>query len=235
MAAQPQLKPYLTPEEYLAFERQAETRSEYWQGETFALAGASTNHTIIGANTLAELVMQLKARNCTAHTSDLRVKVSRAELYTYPDVTVVCGKAEFEDRDDDTLLNPTVIIEVLSPSIEVYDRGAKFEFYRTLESLTDYLLVSQSSPTVEHYTRQPDDRWLLTAYKGLDAVAPIAAIGCELRLADVYDKVTWPAEETPPQRLRRVREAQGIFSITWGRPVRFLIRSGRPVCCLAET
>ena len=101
------------------------------------------------------------------------MKITRAGLYTYPDVTVVCGKAEFEDRSEDTLLNPTVLIEVLSPSTEAYDRGAKFEFYRTLESLTDYLLISQSKPIIEHFTRQPDDRWLLSTYKGLDAVAPI--------------------------------------------------------------
>jgi Uma2 family endonuclease len=164
MSALPQLKPYLTPEEYLALERQVETKSEYWGGEVYALAGASTNHTIIGANTLAELVMQLKGRPCTAHTNDLRIKVTRAGLYTYSDVVVVCGKAEFEDRSEDTLLNPTVLIEVLSPSTEAYDRGTKFEFYRTLESLYDYLLISQSKPIIEHFTRQPDDRWLLSTY-----------------------------------------------------------------------
>jgi Uma2 family endonuclease len=211
MSALPQPKPYLTPEEYLALERQAETKSEYWQGETYALAGASTAHTIIGANTLAELVMQLKGRPCTVHTSDLRVKVARAGLYTYPDVTVVCGKAEFDDRSEDTLLNPTVIIEVLSPSTEAYDRGTKFEFYRTLESLTDYLLISQSKPIIEHFARQPDDRWLLSTYKGLDAVAPVPSIGCELRLADVYDKVTWPAEEDRPQSIRVVKESDRSY------------------------
>ena len=217
MTDQAQLKPYLTPEEYLAQERQAEIKSEYWQGETYDMAGASTNHTIIGANTLAELVMQLKGRPCTAHTSDLRVNVRRAGLYTYPDVTVVCGKAEFEGRHEDTLLNPTVIIEVLSPSTEAYDRGMKFEIYRMLESLSDYLLVSQERPTIEHYTRRPDDQWLLTTYKGLDAVAPIATIGCELRLADVYDKVTWPAEETWAYRFRVVKETMAAYTDA-GRP-----------------
>jgi Uma2 family endonuclease len=212
MSALPQPKPYLTPEEYLALERQAETKSEYWGGEVYALAGASTTHTIIGANTLAELVMQLKGWPCTAHTNDLRIKVARAGLYTYPDVAVVCGKAEFEDRNEDTLLNPTVLIEVLSPSTEAYDRGAKFEFYRTLESLSDYLLVSQSRPIIEHFTRQPDDRWLMSTYKGLDAVASIPAIGCELRLADVYDKVTWPAEEDRPQGIRVVKESDETYT-----------------------
>ncbi len=217
MAAQAQLKPYLTPEEYLALERRAKIKSEYWQGELYAMAGASTNHTIIGANALAELVMQLKGRPCTAHTSDMRVKVARADLYTYPDVTIVCGKAKFEDRHEDTLLNPTVIIEVLSPSTEAYDRGAKFELYRMLESLSDYLLVSQERPTIEHYTRQPDDQWLLATYKGLDAVAAIPSIGCELRLADVYDKVTWPAEETWAHRIRLVKETMAAYTAD-GRP-----------------
>ena len=150
--------------------------------------------------------MQLKGRTCIAHTNDLRIKVTRAGLYTYPDVAVVCGKPEFEDRDEDTLLNPTVLIEVLSPSTEAYDRGAKFEFYRMLESLSDYLLISQSKPIIEHFTRQPEDRWLLSTYKGLEAVAPISSIGCELRLADVYDKVAWLAEDAQPQSLRVVKE-----------------------------
>ena len=102
---------------------------------------------------------------------------------------------------------------MLSPSTEAYDRGAKFEFYRTLESLTDYLLISQSRPIIEHFTRQPDDRWLMSTYKGLDAVAPIPAIGCELRLADVYDKVTWPAEEARPQGIRVVKEADEGYAV----------------------
>ncbi len=141
-----------------------------------------------------------------------RVKVSRADLYAYPDVTIVCGKAEFEDWQMDTLLNPTVIIEILSPSTEAYDRGAKFEFYRTLESLSDYLLISQISPTIEHYTRHAEDRWLLMTYKGLDAIVPIASIGCELRLADVCDKVEWPEEAPRRPRLRAVKETEESYA-----------------------
>jgi Uma2 family endonuclease len=213
MAALPQMKSVLTPEEYLALERQAETKSEYWQGEIYAMSGASRWHNLVAFNLAVVLGPQLKHRPCEAYSSDMRVKVTRAGLYIYPDVTVVCGKAEFEDRELDTLLNPTVIIEVLSPSTEAYDRGAKFEFYRSLESLSDYLLVSQTSPTIEHYTRQPDDRWLLTAYKGLAVVAPIASIGCELRLTDVYDKVTWPAEELGPQRIRVVKEGDASYDV----------------------
>lgn len=213
MAALPQLVPYLTPEEYLALERQSETKSEYWQGETYLMSGASNEHTIIEANIVATLVAQLKRRPCVVRGSNLRVKVSDAGLYTYPDVTVVCGKAKFEDRIADTLLNPAIIIEVLSPSTEAYDRGAKFEFYRTLESLSDYLLVSQNKPTIEHYTRRGDDRWLLATYTGLDAVAAITSVGCELRLADVYDKVEWSAEAAPQPRLRRVKEAEAGYEV----------------------
>ena len=206
MSVLPQPKPYLTPEEYLTLERQAETKSEYWQGEVYALAGASRRHNLVAFNLAATLGVQLKSRPCEAYTSDMRVKVARADHYSYPDVTVVCGQAEFEDRSEDTLLNPTVLIEVLSPSTEAYDRGAKFEFYRTLESLTDYLLISQSKPIIEHFTRQPDERWLLSTYKGLEAVAAIPSIGCDLRLADVYDKVTWPAEDVRHRSIRVVKE-----------------------------
>jgi Uma2 family endonuclease len=207
MSALPALQSYLTPEEYLALERQSETKSEYRQGETFALAGANRGHNLIAFNLAGALSPQLKHRPCEAYVGDMRVKVANAGLYTYPDVTIVCGKAEFEDHEDDTLLNPTVIIEILSPSTEAYDRGAKFEFYRTLESLSDYLLVSRSSPTIEHFTRHADDHWLLATYRGLEAVAAIPSIGCELRLADVYDKVEWPAEATRLPRLRRVKAA----------------------------
>ena len=143
----------------------------------------------------------------------MRVKVARADHYSYPDVAVVCGQAEFEERSEDTLLNPTVLIEVLSPSTEAYDRGAKFEFYRMLESLSDYLLISQSRPIIEHYTRQPDDHWLLSTYKGLEAIVAVPSIGCELRLADVYDKVTWPAEEARPQGIRVVKEADEGYTV----------------------
>ncbi len=196
----------LTEKECLRLERQAETKSEYWNGQVYALAGASERHTIIVANTLTLFVMQFKGRACTAHASDLRVKVMPSGLYTYPDIVIICGRAQFEDRHRDTLLNPSAIIEVLSPSTEAYDRGTKFEHYRALDSLSDYLLVSQESPTVEHFERQPDDRWLLSTYKGTAAVAQIASIGCSLPLIDIFDKVEWPDEETASGTLRVVKE-----------------------------
>lgn len=207
----PQRKPYLTPAEYLAMERQSETKSDYWDGEVYALAGTSRNHNLIVTNITISLGTQVKGRPCEVYPGDMRVKAAHA-AYTYPDVVVVRGRPEFEDRERDTLLNPTVLIEVLSPSTEAYDRGAKFEAYRSLPSLADYLLVAQDRAAVEHYTRQADDRWLLTAYTGLDAVVRIESIGCELRLADLYDKV----EFSPTARvagLQRVKEGEGEYRI----------------------
>ncbi len=128
-----QLKPFLSPQEYLTLERQAETKSEYYAGEVFAMAGASRKHNTIVPNLLYLLVGQLKGRSCEVYNSDMRVKVSVTGLYTYPDLTVVCGKPRFDDDQEDTLLNPTVIVEVLSKSTEAYDRGEKFAMYRALE------------------------------------------------------------------------------------------------------
>ena len=127
------------------------------------------------------------------YPSDMRVKVTTTGLYTYPDLAVVCGKAQFEDVLGDSLLNPTVLVEVLSPSTEAYDRGAKFAHYRALASLCDYLLVAPDQPQIEHDVRQPDGSWLLHVYTGLEAVIILTALGCELPLAEVYDKVEWIA------------------------------------------
>jgi len=169
---------YLTPEEYLEMERQAETKSEYLHGEVYAMAGASPRHTLIAANAIALLVLGLKGRACSVYGSDLRILVPPTGLYTYPDVTVICGKAQFEDRQKDTLVNPTLIFEILSRSTEGYDRGEKFANYRTLESLSDYVLISLHRPFVEHYARQPDESWLLRSCEGVEAILPIPSIGC---------------------------------------------------------
>ena len=166
---------------------------------------------MIASNTLVSLVPQLKRSSCTAHGSDLRVKVRATSFYTYPDIVVVCGQPQFEDRHRDTLLNPTVIFEILSRSTEGYDRGEKFANYRTLESLTDFIMVSQYRPLVEHYARQPDETWLLTSYEGLEAVLPIPSIGCELPLADIYDKVEWPEEAAKIIGVRLVRDEPGHY------------------------
>jgi Uma2 family endonuclease len=178
-----------TPEEYLALERQAPYKSEYYAGEIFAMAGASRWHNLIVTNVIGELRSQLKGRPCTTYPSDMRVKISPTGLYAYPDVTVVCGEARFEDQQQDTLLNPTLIVEVLSESTEAYDRGGKFAHYRKLDSLLEYVLITQAKPHIEHYVRQPDNRWLLAEADSLSDTAHLLSIDCHLALAEVYDKV----------------------------------------------
>jgi Uma2 family endonuclease len=163
------------------------------------------------ANLVMILGPQLKGRPCKVYANDVRVEVRSTGLYTYPDVIVVCGRALFEDGHRDTLLNPTVIIEVLSPSTEAYDRGTKFENYRALESLSDYLLVAQESPTIEHFERLPDDKWLLSTHKGLNAVVTVVSAACSLPLRAVYDKVEWPDEETAAGILRVVKEPDSDY------------------------
>ena len=189
MSAQPQAIHYLTPQEYLEIERRAEYKSEYFDGEMFAMAGASRAHNQITTNVVGELHPQLKKRPCRVYTNDMRVKVSATGLYTYPDIVAFCGPARFDDNQKDTLLNPTVIIEVLSDSTEAYDRGKKFQHYRTLESLQEYVLISQQECRVEHYVRQPGNQWALTEVHDLTEVIQLSSIQCQLALADIYDKV----------------------------------------------
>ena len=189
MVLQP--KPHLSPQEYLAGERQAASKSEYLNGEVFAMAGASARHVLIAANVVGELRAQLKGRDCRVYSADLRVKISATGLYTYPDVAVVCGHLLFDDEQEDTVLNPTVLVEVLSESTKDYDRGGKFEHYRTLESLKEYVLIVQDRQHVEHYVRQPEGRWLLEETNRPGDVVVLPSIGCTLALAEVYDKIEW--------------------------------------------
>ncbi|MDZ7622636.1 MAG: Uma2 family endonuclease [Candidatus Competibacteraceae bacterium] len=188
----PQLaEPLITPVDYLARERRSEVRSEYLNGRIYAMSGASREHNRITINLSAMLHSRLKGKPCEPFSGDLRVKVSPTGLYTYPDVIVVCGESRFEDEHVDTLLDPTVIIEVLSDSTEAYDRGEKFAHYRALESLTDYLLVAQDRPRIEHFVRQPDSCWLYSVTDGLDKQIEIATIDCVLPLAEVYERVVF--------------------------------------------
>jgi len=191
-----QTQPIYTPEEYLALERGAATKSEYVDGEIFAMAGESRVHMTIVLNVAGELHRQHKGKPCTAYISGMRVKVSPTGMYTYPDVVAVCGKVQLEDAKSDTLLNPTVIVEVLSKSTEGYDRGTKFAHYRRLESLQEYLLVAQDAVHLEHYVRQGDGRWLLSEANRLDDAIHLPSIDCRLSLAAVYDK-TEIQSETP--------------------------------------
>ena len=187
MSSQAQLR--YTATEYLAMERVAQVRSEFLDGEIFAMAGASRRHNLICLNVGAELRAQLRERPCEVYASEMRVKISATGLYTYPDGVVVCGEPSFEDAEVDTLLNPTLLVEVLSKSTEDYDRGSKFEHYRTLESLREYVLVAQDKAQVVHYVRQADDTWLLSEVSGLEGRVALPSIDAELIMAEVYAKV----------------------------------------------
>ena len=188
-------KPYFTPEQYLAREREAEHKSEYLRGEIFAMSGASEQHNLITWNVAGELRSQLKGRPCKAYINDMRVRVSPTGLYTYPDVVAVCGEPQFDDTQMDTLVNPNVIIEVLSATTEAYDRGDKFGHYQTLETLTEYVLISQDRPRVERFLRQADSQWLFSVAHGLQASVPLSSIGCHLALREIYDKVDFPRSD----------------------------------------
>lgn len=183
----------MSVEDYLAFERASEEKHEYLNGEIFLMSGASPNHNLVFGNTYASLHAQLRQRPCIVFPSDQRVRVRDTGLYTYPDISAICGEPQF---DNDTLLNPTLIVEVLSPSTESYDRGRKFQHYRALESLQEYVLIAQDDSThIERYLRQPNNEWLLADATGLDASITLSSIGCTLALADVYEKVTF--EDSP--------------------------------------
>ncbi len=186
--------PSYSPEEYLSLERDAAVKNEYLDGEIFAMAGASREHSLIAANLVRELGTQLKTRPCEVHGSDLRVNVADSGLYTYPDVSVVCGQPAFQDTQQDTLLNPTVIFEVLSPTTEAYDRGEKFARYRRLPSLQEYVLVAQDRPRLERFQRQ-GAAWVFTEASGLEAIMDLPAVGCRLALAEVYDKVVFETDQ----------------------------------------
>lgn len=187
MATQP--KPTLTPEEYLAFERQVEYRSEYVDGEMVAMTGTSSAHNRIAGGIYAHLYQALASGPCEPFIADMRVCVLRHRYY-YPDVVVVCGEAEFEDDELDTLLNPTAVFEVLSKSTRDYDRGEKAEFYRALPSLRELVFISQDRVHVEHMVRQAEREWVLTEYSSLDDTLPLPSLGVSLRLADLYRRVT---------------------------------------------
>lgn len=183
-----------TVEEYLAYERTSEQRHEYLNGEIMLMAGATENHNLIVTNLLASLHAQLRQRPCRVYPGDMRVKISRVGVYTYPDVSVICGTPQYEDDRRDTYLNPALVIEVLSPSTESYDRGRKFQFYRTLPSLQEYVLVAQDTQRIERYVRQADGMWLLEDAHEPNAAMKLESIDCVLTLADVYEKVEFEGE-----------------------------------------
>lgn len=187
-----------TPEQYLEYERASETRHEFWNGEIFEMAGASEQHNLIVGSTYASLYAQLRKRDCKLYPSDMRLKVTATGLFTYPDISIVCGEAQFLDDKRDTLLNPVTLIEVLSPSTERYDRGKKFQNCRTMQSLQEYILIAQDTPRIEYYRRQSDDQWLLSDIDTLTGTLTLSAINCTLSAADVYEKVTFDDSAPTP-------------------------------------
>jgi Uma2 family endonuclease len=180
-----------TPEEYLALERKATTRSEYVNGEIYAMAGASREHNYIAGDLFGELRTQLRGRGCALFMSDMRIRVNPTGLYTYPDVVVACGQPRFDDAQVDVLLNPTVIAEVLSPSTEAYDRGAKFAHYRYLESLQEYVLIAQDRMWIEHFARM-GKQWLLTVFNRPGEVVLLPSIECAVPLSEIYARIELP-------------------------------------------
>jgi Uma2 family endonuclease len=177
---------FITPEEYLAIEREAEVRHEYFRGEMFAMAGATEPHVVIADNIGFHFRAHCGSQRCRVYRSDMRLLAQATGLFTYPDVIVVCDESRFLDQKRDTLLNPLGIVEVLSKSTESYDRGKKFESYQTIESLKYYLLVAQDRMRLELYSRT-DSGWLLTSADAPDASIEFA--GCPLKLSDVYENV----------------------------------------------
>ncbi|MDB5319730.1 MAG: hypothetical protein JWN40_1361 [Phycisphaerales bacterium] len=191
-----------TPQEYYALEREAAYKSDFYDGNIFAMAGGTAQHSRIVTNILGELNTRLKGKPCAPYESNLRVKIRATGLRTYPDASVYCDPIEFdpEDSEETTAVNPTVVVEVLSPTTEAYDRGFKADNYRRIESLKAYVLVSQTSPHVEVYERQAEGTWLLREAKGLEAQVRIPSIDVVLPLADVYDRVEFAARVSPLEK-----------------------------------
>ena len=184
-------KHYITPDEYLHRERKAEFRSEYFRGEMFAMAGASANHNLIVLNAGSPLREQLKKQPCRVYPSDLKLRIEATGLYTYPDLSVVCGEPQLESDGGDVLLNPVVLVEVLSDSTEAYDRGKKFEHYRTIPSLKHYVLIAQDRHAIDCFSRHANGSWFLTTCQGLEGKLMLDAIDSELQTAEVYEKVVF--------------------------------------------
>jgi Uma2 family endonuclease len=182
-------KTFITPEEYLSIDRESEMKNEYFSGRILAFAGASKEHNLIVANVIAGLHRQLINRNCNVYPSDMRVKISKTGDYAYPDVVVTCGEERFEEGNKDILTNPIILVEVLSESTAGHDRGEKFESYRRIESLREYLLISQQPYRADLYIRQNDLQWLLSEIQGSDGIVELESINCQLTLKEVFAKV----------------------------------------------
>ncbi len=191
MAGQVQAQTWISPEEYLNIERKATYRSEYVNGEMFAMAGATRQHNRISSNLVSEINQHIKSRDCNVYSSDLRVHVPSTGYFTYPDIVITCGKEAFTDAHNDILVNPLVIIEILSDSTASIDRGKKFEQYRELTSFVEYLLIEQRTPHIEQYILHDSQEWRYRDIHEIDGQVTIQAINCPLLLRDIYHKVEW--------------------------------------------
>lgn len=200
-----QLDPQYTLAEYLAFEEHSEIKHEYLAGHIYAMAGASPEHNQIGFNLAAIIGRQLSGGQCRGYSSDQKIRIEAADLNTYADVTIVCGEPQYRPEDR-LLLNPSVIIEVLSPSTEAWDRGGKWTCYQQLPSLRGYLLVSQDRSQIEHYMLEPDGSWRYTRETGLASVVTIVSINCQLPLAEVYSGIEFPPHSPPRRPIQIVSE-----------------------------
>jgi len=181
----------LTEAEYLKIERAADFKSEFYDGEMFAMAGGTPRHSLIATNLAREIGNQLKSSPCVPYNSDLRLKVVATSLYTYPDLSVICGRLEFAGQEQDVVVNPTLLVEVLSDSTEAYDRGKKFEHYRQIPALREYLLVSQREPRIEQFIREAGTEWRLREAAGLDAKLDLPSLKISIALAEVFAKVSF--------------------------------------------
>lgn len=187
MATQP--TPFLTPEQYLEIERKAEFRSEYIDGQVFAMAGGTLNHSWIFGNAFSRLTEKLRGKSCRVAGPDLRLYIEQFRTYTYPDIVVTCGEVKIQDRHNDTIMDATAIVEILSPSTKNYDRGEKFRFYRSLPSFSEYVLLAQDAIRAEHHVRQPDGSWLFREFTNSTDELELASIGCRLSLGDIYERI----------------------------------------------
>ncbi len=203
---------FYTVDEYLEIDRATDDRYEYVDGRIYAMAGESGAHGDISTNLVREISLRLKGKDCRARSKDTKVRsgsLSKGSeimkgMFSYPDITVICGEPEYHDKFTDIVLNPKVIIEILSDTTESFDRNDKFIRYRMFNStLTDYVLVSQTEPIVEHFVRQEDNNWTLYTHVGLDKTFSIDSIGCDLQLSEIYDRIEFADEvlQSLPQNL----------------------------------
>ena len=188
-------KRFFTPEEYLELENAAEYKSQFVDGEIFAMAGGGRGHNEVLLNIITELNSQFRGRSCRVYFQDIRLRVAASGLYTYPDAMALCGEPKFEGKPGDppSLLNPAVIFEVLSPSTQAFDRGDKFTRYRRLQTLRDYVLVSARDMRVEHHHLRDDGVWTYLDHRAPESIVELASVGCELTIAEIYERVTFPS------------------------------------------